>query len=209
MRSATLAAPAPASADDDDEIVPVRRRYRLFAVPSGALLFLCMFLPFVQVCDAPVYPYQAPLTCLPYLVAAIAVVRAVLSPPVRRTGLRRARALAMVAASFWTLATAWFALFACSGDGLIGSSLAASASAWMVVAAICRYRDLGAADRSRGRGARLPVARVGRVDAQRPIGNGVMVALMAISFAAGAGTCPAQRDVRPVDVGERPPINRC
>jgi hypothetical protein len=62
---------------------------------SGVLLFVCMFLPAVKVCDQPRYPTQAPLLCVPYefgLACAIVAVTIATYPHVARWAMRAAAA---------------------------------------------------------------------------------------------------------------------
>ena len=68
----------PRAADEPE--VRVRRRHRLFAVPSGLLLFVCMFLPFIENFGEPVYPYQAPLACAPYVIGLVGATGRVTGP---------------------------------------------------------------------------------------------------------------------------------
>lgn len=59
--------------------VPPRRSRRLFALPSGVVLVVAIFLPLVKVCDDPAYPIQVPFVWGPYvlggLIIAMALVR--------------------------------------------------------------------------------------------------------------------------------------
>lgn len=123
---ANTAATPPASSDD--AIVPVRRRYRLIAVPSGALLFLCMFLPFVQVCDRAVTVAEAPLAWLPHLVGLACAIAALVNAPVRRAAWRAARARAVMTIVVAAGAAAWFSLWTLTDDALVGAPLALWAS---------------------------------------------------------------------------------
>jgi hypothetical protein len=43
------------------------RRHRRFTGPSGAVLFVCVFLPAVKACDSAVYPITVPWAWHPYL----------------------------------------------------------------------------------------------------------------------------------------------
>jgi hypothetical protein len=49
------------------ELAVGRRRHRWLTMPSGVVLFACMFLPAVQQCDSPVYPVQMPYFWHPYI----------------------------------------------------------------------------------------------------------------------------------------------
>lgn len=50
-----------------------KRQHRFLTVPSGLTLFVCMFLPAIQPCNKPVYPYEMPPVWPPYILGALAV----------------------------------------------------------------------------------------------------------------------------------------
>lgn len=53
-----------------------RRLHRRITGPSGLLLFICMFLPAVKGCDAPVYPITMPMFIHPYVFGVIVMLGA-------------------------------------------------------------------------------------------------------------------------------------
>ena len=58
-----------------------RRRHRWISLPSGVLLFVCLFLPAVKSCGEPVYPFElAPLTT-PYLLGLLVALVALMTAP--------------------------------------------------------------------------------------------------------------------------------
>ena len=178
----------PRAADEPE--VRVRRRHRLFAVPSGLLLFVCMFLPFIENCGEPVYPYQAPLACAPYVIGLVVALRAPLNPPLRAAALRAARVLAGVAIAFWLVATAWFALWAFSGDGMIGASLSLACAAWLAFGAIVRLRDLRAA--AIGDRPVLPRAQIGALRPRVALPVMMLFVAMLLTFVAALACWPHQ-----------------
>src|SRR4051812_19852575 len=72
-----------------------RRRHRSIVGPSGLLLFICLFLPAVKGCDAPVYPITMPMFIHPYV---FGIVLAAGATSLTLRGLRRTiRALRVLA----------------------------------------------------------------------------------------------------------------
>lgn len=179
----------------DERVVRVRRRHRLFAVPSGLLLFVCMFLPLVENCGEPVYPYQAPLVCVPYVIGLVVGLRALLDAPLCLAALRGARARAVVALAFWLLATAWFGLWAFSGDGMIGAALSLACSGWLAFGAIVRLSDLRAA--AAGNHPDLPRAQVGAVRPRVALPVMALFVAMLVTFAAACACWPSEVRPRP------------
>lgn len=168
--------------------VRVPRRHQLFAVPSGLLLFVCMFLPITQQCGEAVYPYEAPPACVPYVLGLVVGVRALMAPSLRASALRGARVLTGLAIGFWALATAWFALWTLDPRALIGAPLSLACSAWLAFAAVLRYRDLDpdAVDRSG-----LPRAQLAGLRLRVPVPVMVLVVVMVLSFIAALTARPA------------------
>lgn len=74
-----------------------RRHHRRFTVPSGLLLFACMFLPAVKGCSAPVYPLEMPMFLPPYLYGlAFAVGALSLSARAMRHTITAVRAITVI-----------------------------------------------------------------------------------------------------------------
>lgn len=170
-----------------DPELHVRRRGRLFAVPSGLLLFVCMFLPIVESCGEPVYPYEVPPACLPYVIGLVVALRALASPAVRASTLRGARILAGSAVAFWALATAWFAAWTFDTHAMIGAPLSLACSAWLGLAAIIRLRDLPAAAVER---RRLPRAQLGALRPRVSLPVMLLFVVMLVTFAAALAIRP-------------------
>lgn len=57
---------------------PAKRRHRLLTLPSGLLLFVCVFLPAVKSCDKPVYPYELPPVWPPYVLGLLIAITVLL-----------------------------------------------------------------------------------------------------------------------------------
>lgn len=164
-----------------DVELPVRRRHRALAAPSGLLLFVCLFLPAVQHCGRVAYPYQIPIACPPYLLGLGVAITALWPRPVTAATIDGARILAGLGVALWTGWTLCFALLALDGSALIGVALAAWASAWLLVAAVVRLRDLRTAA-----AWPLPQARVGKLRLRSPMSAWRLAVLMAVTFAAAA-----------------------
>lgn len=179
----------PDEADEAEEPeLRVRRRHRMFAVPSGLLLFVCMFLPITEQCGEAVYPYEWPPACVPYVLGLAVAMRALLSPTLRASARRGARVLTGLAIGFWALATAWFAAWTCDSHAMIGAPLSLACAAWLTFAAVLRYRDLGASaiDRSG-----LPRAQLRGLRPRAPVAVMVLVVVMVLSFIAALTLRPA------------------
>src|SRR4051812_32980624 len=86
-----------------------RRRHRRITVPSGLVLFLCLFLPAVKGCNEPVYPITLPMLWHPYLYAVVIAV-GTLFPTVR--SIRRTVIALRVLAWLTILGSAALATFA-------------------------------------------------------------------------------------------------
>ncbi len=175
-------------AEPEEPEVRVRRRHRMFAVPSGLLLFVCMFLPITEQCGEAVYPYEAPPACVPYVLGLVAAVRALMDPALRASAVRGARVLTDLSIGFWALATAWFTAWTFDSHAMVGAPLSLACSAWLMVAAVLRHRDLGASaiDRSG-----LPRAQLGGLRLRAPMPVMVLVVVMIVSFIVAAAARPA------------------
>lgn len=92
-----------------------RRRHRRLTLPSGLLLFVCLFVPAVNGCNDTVYPLEMPYFWHPYLYGG-AVAVAALARTVR--GVRLATTLLRLLA-FTTLAGASLVSFLSVGLGVI------------------------------------------------------------------------------------------
>jgi len=176
-------------AEPEEPEVRVRRRHRMLAAPSGLLLFVCMFLPITEQCGEAVYPYEAPPACVPYVLGLVVAVRALMDPALRASAVRGARVLTGLAIGFWTLATAWFAAWTLDPRGMIGAPLSLACSAWLMVAAVLRYRDLGAGATDR---SGLPRAQLGGLRLRAPTPVMVLVVVMIVSFIVAATLRPAE-----------------
>lgn len=65
--------------------LPPRRSRRLFALPSGVVMVLAIFMPVVKVCGNPTYPIQMPLVWGPYVLGGLVIAMALAD---RARGLR-------------------------------------------------------------------------------------------------------------------------
>ncbi|MCE9577757.1 MAG: hypothetical protein K8W52_31780 [Deltaproteobacteria bacterium] len=63
-------------ASTGDGRVPPRRSRRLFALPSGIVLVVAIFLPVVKVCGDPAYPIQVPFVWGPYVLGGLVIAMA-------------------------------------------------------------------------------------------------------------------------------------
>jgi hypothetical protein len=72
-----------------DDASPPRpaRRHRFVTAPSGTLLFVCLFLPALRVCNEPTYPTEVVGVQAPYLLGLLVAIAAVVTAPRVRDGL--------------------------------------------------------------------------------------------------------------------------
>ena len=83
---------------------PAPRRHRLITAPSGVVLFACLFLPAVEVCGSPAYPFEAWPVAAPYLLGLVVAILALVRGARARSGLvLAARLLVWVTVVGWTI----------------------------------------------------------------------------------------------------------
>lgn len=184
-------------------VPPARQRHRAVTVPSGLVLFACLFLPMVRGCDESIYPTQAaaiawplaPLILLPYGLGLMAVIAALGRSP--RTGdeLGRARRRATVIGGLAVVSVAWFALLVGQG-ALVGVQLALAASLWLGAGTIVWRVELHA-----------PAANLPRAEIRRPWPRPRPLWLVAIAMlgtfwlaARAPRTPPASKPLDQVDL---------
>jgi hypothetical protein len=81
-----------------------RRRHRLITAPSGLVLFVCLFLPAVEVCGSPTYPIEVWPLATPYLLGLLVGILALVTGPRAVAGLVLAvRAVIWVTVVGWTV----------------------------------------------------------------------------------------------------------
>lgn len=186
---------------EDVTVRAVRRRAHVFSLPSGLLLFICVFLPMrYDACDDKVvYAYDATVTLIPHalgLVAAIAAAARALGP---MCSVRRARRMAVVELVIWAIVFHLFLFELTSKESLIGASLSAAAAFWLLIGATVWLSDLGEAD-----GAGLPTARLGRSSAASGRMLNVAAAVMLATVAAATQARPRRPGPRPTPSSPAP-----
>jgi hypothetical protein len=98
--------PAGERRSDRGETPPTRRRlHRWLTCPSGAVVFACLFLPAVKVCNAPAYPYEVIGVQTPYVLGLLAaLVAAARSPRVVAALVIAIRGLVWITNLGWAVA---------------------------------------------------------------------------------------------------------
>lgn len=184
---------------DDITVSEPKARSRLFAVPSGLLMFACLFLPMVQPCAGgdPSYAHESWVTALPHLIALIVAAGTPL-PLGALVGRpwRARRNLAIVEIIWWALVAGWYSLIVGLTGALYGASLSLVATVWLLIAAAMRMREIEAEAV-----VSLPAASV--VGRPRPSRNtGALLAAMIASIVVASVVLPHRRaDDEPDYVG--------
>lgn len=155
------------------DVARVRRRAHLLTIPSGVLLFACLFLPAITSCDGPIIPVELPPFWLPYLVGASVAgfaLHAISASAVRLSVLRR-RAAAGVVAGLASMA--WLGSWCRESGLLVGLPLSLVGATGVTIGCLVWLRDLRV-------DAPLPVATLG---GGRRVGPGFAM-LVALHLAA-------------------------
>lgn len=111
-------------------------------MPSGLLLFVCLFLPAVDGCGSPIAPLEWPPFWWPYVLGGLAAGCALRSRPIpwSRLGAMRTQAVAWLGAGLASMA--WLAYLCRGGAVLVGLPLALVAATGLTVGSLVWLRDL-------------------------------------------------------------------
>ncbi|MBK9035533.1 MAG: hypothetical protein IPL61_30465 [Myxococcales bacterium] len=126
-------------------------------VPSGLLLFVCLFLPAADSCNGPIVPLEWPPLWWPHVIGGLAAGSALCGRPIpwSQLGAMRTRAVAWLGAGLVSMG--WLAWLCRDGAVLVGLPLALVAATGLTLGWLVWLRDLRAATsvpRARLRGAR-------------------------------------------------------
>ncbi len=170
------------SGDAVADVVRVRRRAHLLTIPSGVVLFVCLFLPAATSCDDPITPLELPPFWWPYVIGAIVAgfaLHAISVAGPQRSALRR-RAAAGVVGGLGSMA--WLGFWCRESGLLVGLPLSLVGATGVTIGCLVWLRDLRVDDP-------LPVATLGRGRRDGP-GFAFLVALHLVAALAVARYVP-------------------